>query len=112
MEILALTFLKKFTIARNNLLDLWPVPKQLEFLNVSHNNLTKIGENISNLVNLKVLDLSYNKLTNTSGIGSLCKLQTLNLSNNLLTGLDDITKLHELQELDIQFNTIETVNSL
>ena len=81
-ELQSLAFLKKLTISSNELTELWPVPLQLESLIVSHNKLTSLGDNIPKLVNLKLLDVSFNYIANCNGVQNLTKLQTLNASNN------------------------------
>ena len=81
-ELQFLAFLKKLTVSYNELVDLWPVPLQLETLIISHNKLGSISENVAKLVGLKYLDVSFNRLTNVQGVQALVKLQTFNVSNN------------------------------
>jgi len=111
-ELLQLHYLKKMIISYNNLLEMWPLPLQLEILIVSHNNLKSIGENIAKLLNLKVLDVSYNQILNCNGVQQLTKLQTLNLSNNSIDSLEHCNKLVNLKECYLQHNNISIWNSL
>lgn len=79
----------------------------LTVLNVSHNRITgSIQTEIGKLVNLQVLDASYNQMTGVPAeIGHLSELEMLNLSNNRLTGLPhELGDLKKLKTLDISGN--------
>ncbi len=81
--------------------------KNLEELNVSHNQLTgAIQAEIRHLQNLQVLNASYNAMTGVPAeIGQLSNLQILDLSNNQLTGLPyELGNLHNLKTLNISGN--------
>ncbi len=68
-----------------------------------------IPQEISNLSNLEVLDLSYNRISHIpQEIGQLSKLKKLDLYHNSLTGksLIEISMLNELTVLDIGGNDI------
>lgn len=111
-ELLQLHYLKKLTISYNNLLEMWPLPPQLEVLIVSHNSMKSLGKNIPKLVNLKVLDVSFNQILNCSGIECLTKLQVLNLSNNCIDSLKHVNTLVNLRECNVKHNNISTWSSL
>jgi hypothetical protein len=93
------------------------IPKELgklhslEILYLNKNNLTLTiaNKNLENLLNLEVLDLSWNAIEGEipSFITKLTKLKFLNLSNNILEGTipDDMNKLTLLQTLDLSYNT-------
>jgi len=79
----------------------------LEVLDVSHNNLTgAIQSQIGQLINLKVLNASDNKMTGVPAeIGQLQKLEVLDLSNNQLTGLpNELGNLQNLKVLNLSGN--------
>ena len=79
----------------------------LESLDISHNNLTgAIPAEIRFLKNLRVLDLSDNKMTGLPAeLGQLSKLETLDVSNNSLTGLPlELGKLTQLKILNLSGN--------
>ena len=61
----------------------------LEYLDISVNNLTEIPSSIVNLTNLKSLIINTNKLTFFPNIFELEKLETLDLSQNEITTIPD-----------------------
>ena len=63
------------------------------------------------LVNLTILDLSYNKLTELSAcFGDLQKLTSLTLSNNeLQTAPKEIAELRGLEILDLSHNSLQSL---
>jgi len=84
--------------------------KNLEKLRISGlvfaTTLSKIPTTIGLLTNLKVLDLSNNRIESLpEEIGNLTKLSKLDLKNNQLTSLPNkISKLRNIKELDISAN--------
>ena len=70
----------------------FPMIEFLNLANQTYNNITgligRIPARWSNLIDLKLLDLSYNRLTNNipAELGSLPSLQILNVSDNMLGG--------------------------
>lgn len=69
--------------------------EKLHFVNFSNTNLSSFDfDDIHNLKQLDVLDLSHNNLTEIhfpSGVGSFPRLKTLNLIGNQLTEIDFVT---------------------
>lgn len=85
---------------------------------IDHNLLdgSLIGE-IRQMSKLKVLDVSYNKMTGMPAeIGQLSSLETLNYSNNSITGLpNELSKLKDnLKEFNLSGNPLSQaqINSL
>ncbi|CAL6063484.1 Conserved_hypothetical protein [Hexamita inflata] len=106
--------------------------KKLNILNVSWNkvdlehirnvtSLTKLSmrycslkniDQITSLVNLKDLDLSFYQDLDLNPLRKLKCLTTLYLHNCGLTNIDQITQLINLEVLDIAYNQLLTINSL
>lgn len=82
VELKDLAFLKKLNLSKNELGEIWSLPRTLEALNVSHNNLTSIGESISEILNLKTLDVSHNNITDCTAINTLINMQIFKASYN------------------------------
>lgn len=62
-ELKKLPFLKKLSIANNQISQMWHLPTTLEFLNISHNHLQALEPSICyEMQTLKVLDVSNNQL--------------------------------------------------
>ena len=79
----------------------------LKILDLSNNKLTgAIPAEIGNLKNLKELYLGNNQMTGVPAeVGQLDKLEILDLSNNKLTGLpNELANLKNLKVLDLRGN--------
>lgn len=76
-------------------------------------SLKSIPESISQLTNLKYLDLSFNELTAfPDWISQYINLQTLNISLNELTAVPDwIGQLTNLQYLNLDINQLTVVQN-
>jgi hypothetical protein len=77
-----------------------------EKIEMAYNNITKIPDRIRDFVNLKILDLSGNKIDNIKILSSNTKLEVLKMSNNLISNFDGLVSLKNLTELDLSFNHI------
>ncbi|CAH0550021.1 unnamed protein product [Brassicogethes aeneus] len=79
-------------------------------LNLSHNNLIFVPDQLVKLQNLNTLHLYDNNLTTLpSGIGNLWKLRVFSASNNRLVTLPGSIKNWRLQSLDVVNNNFEPV---
>jgi Leucine-rich repeat (LRR) protein len=68
-ELKRLTFLKKLSIANNQIDKMWALPTTLEFLNISQNLLQQFEPQLlESLSCLKILDASRNQLDNLDGV--------------------------------------------
>jgi Leucine-rich repeat (LRR) protein len=88
-----------------NILDI----RYLKSLNLSHNRLNEIPEDISRLSRLINLDISYNFLTNIPrSIVEMASLEELNVSFNYLVMLQDLSihLLTSLRNFDVSHNRI------
>ncbi|KAH8854706.1 Centriolin [Schistosoma japonicum] len=84
-------------------------PVQVYAVNLSNKNNDYKFETIENLEQfreLKLLNLSFNRICKISGISTLYNLTVLNISNNCLTSLDGIQSLSNLLVLKANKNQI------
>ncbi len=82
--------------------------KSINWLTPRGKNLTKICD-LSDLINLKHLDLCYNNIISINGCGDLPKLKNLKLTNNKiksLKGLDEFKGCPKLSQIDLSKNKI------
>ncbi|CAL6094306.1 Conserved_hypothetical protein [Hexamita inflata] len=86
---------------------------QLTELNLGQNLLTDDSlEFIGNMKNLKILDLSLNKLENVDKLKTLTNLKSLDLNQNFIKTIDGLETLIELENLDISYNQVTQINQL
>lgn len=111
-----LTNLKTFYCGRNNLTTLPNAHhlKELQILDISHNNFAVFPPEISELTNLKTLDCSHNHLSLLPNeIGSLINLQNFWCQHNqILTLPFGMGSMKSLITLDAAHNKIQLVSSL
>jgi uncharacterized repeat protein (TIGR01451 family) len=85
----------------------------LEFLELSYNQLAGIPASLGNLSNLQTLAIRYSQMGGNipASLGSLTSLQTLLLSGNQLTGSipPELGTLENLQKLDLGVNQLTTI---
>ncbi|KAK4472894.1 hypothetical protein MN116_004102 [Schistosoma mekongi] len=84
-------------------------PVRVYAVNLSNKNNDYKFETIENLEQfreLKLLNLSFNRICRISGLSTLCHLTVLNISNNCLTSLDGIQSLSNLLVLKANENQI------
>lgn len=109
-DISNLQTLKKLEIDFNNLEEttLKPLPIGLVRLSLSHNHFCSISASvIVGLVNLSELDLSFNRLTTTEGLGACAQLNILILDNNVIVELsEDLASLTALRRISLKNNKI------
>jgi len=68
-ELKQLQFLKKLNLSNNQISELYPLPHNLEALNISHNLLKRLNPDVTGLLkNLTTLDVSSNGLESLDGI--------------------------------------------
>lgn len=116
--------LKSLSVACNNLERIEPGAFQeshlLTSLNLANNNLhisyQESGIALKTLPNLRVLDLSENRLDEEMAavlLQNLTSVEYLNLSGNLMKRLDEniLSNLYHLKELDLQRNIVFEIDN-
>lgn len=72
-------------------------------------------ENLDNLSELSILNLSFNRIEKVEGLGSLTKLNTFNITHNLLGSIESLAGLIEcpsIANLDLSHNEIDSGEDL
>ena len=83
----------------------------LQELDLSYNDIDSV-EKLGNLSNLISLQIQNNQIKKISGLKHLDKLLSLNLSYNQIESLDGLKNLFQLQELQLQHNRISDVSTI
>ncbi|KAI4459695.1 nischarin related [Holotrichia oblita] len=108
--------LKEAIFTHNNLKEIDNSLQYVPWLNTLDlsNNLIEDGSPLSSLMNLKYLNLSFNKLTKVPLFsGYICRrLQVLVIHNNFIDNIEDIYKLVNLQDLNLMDNYLVDHDSL
>ncbi|KAK2182546.1 hypothetical protein NP493_349g02002 [Ridgeia piscesae] len=83
----------------------------LEYINMSHNQLTSLPESFGLLIHLHTIIVNNNRLTSLpNSFMRLMKLKKLDVSHNALRSLpDDLGKMESLSKLNIQSNKLKTL---
>lgn len=88
------------------------LPKGLHMLNLSKNKISTI-EGLRELTRLRVLDLSYNRITRIGhGLSNCTLIKELYLAGNKISDVEGLHRLLKLTVLDLSFNKITTMKSL
>ena len=84
----------------------------LRVLNLCHNELNEIHEDIGQLVMLENLDLAHNKLMELPpAFGCLSKLSNFNVSHNMLESIPhEISFMRELSCLELSHNNLVEIS--
>lgn len=83
----------------------------LEYLNAGNLNLKSISA-LSKLINLRVLYLPQNSISDVRPLKSLTKLQVLSLKGNQIASISSLSGLTDLQKLYLSENKLASVSSL
>lgn len=87
--------------------------KKLKNLRIDCNQLLKIETpEISQCVQLTVLDISYNMLDSLAALNYLPNLEEVNASGNRLRSVSDLSKCKRLGEIDLSGNRITDLSGL
>ena len=86
-------------------------PESIQFLNLSNQKLLSVLQ-FPNLVNLRTLILSYNKIQEITGLECYANLVHLDLSHNEILRVTNLSKLPRLEILDISHNDIQLTSDI
>ncbi|CAD6209938.1 unnamed protein product [Miscanthus lutarioriparius] len=88
------------------------LPKGLHSLDLSRNKIAII-EGLRELTRLRVLNLSYNRISRIGhGLSSCTAIRELYLAGNKISDVEGLHRLLKLAVLDVSFNKITTAKSL
>ena len=85
---------------------------KLKIEGLNTNNINLLLDKLYKFTNLKILDLSYNQITEIKGLDYLVNLQKLNLHNNQITEIKGLNNLINLQELVLDSNKITEIKAI
>mmetsp|Transcript_11324 Transcript_11324/g.26067 ORF Transcript_11324/g.26067 Transcript_11324/m.26067 type:complete len:389 (-) Transcript_11324:111-1277(-) len=90
----------------------WGVHKYLQELNLRGNKISEVGLGLVSNMELRVLDLAENQISDLSNHLDNLGLRALSLAENSIRSLEGVAKLPKLQVLDIQNNQVESLSPL
>eukprot|EP00249_Psilotum_nudum_P021144 c27992_g2_i1 orf=452-3127(-) len=106
--------LKTLNLSANCIVRIIPgaLPKNLHSLDLSRNRIAVI-EGLRELTRLRVLNLSYNRISRIGhGLANCTLIKELYLTGNKLSGVEGLHRLLKLCVLDLSFNRLTTSKSL
>ncbi|KAB1199260.1 hypothetical protein CJ030_MR0G025556 [Morella rubra] len=106
--------LRSVNLSNNFIVNITPgsLPKGLQTLNLSRNRIHTI-EGLRELTRLRVLDLSYNRLSKIRhGLSNCTLIKELYLAGNKISDVEGLHRLLKLTVLDLSFNKITTIKAL
>ncbi|KAG5612652.1 hypothetical protein H5410_023933 [Solanum commersonii] len=106
--------LRSVNLSGNFIVQITPgsLPKGLHILNLSRNKIHTI-EGLRELTRLRVLDLSYNRISRIGqGLSNCTLIKELYLAGNKISDIEGLHRLLKLTVLDLSFNKITTTKAL
>ncbi|KAL3340097.1 hypothetical protein AABB24_028619 [Solanum stoloniferum] len=106
--------LRSVNLSGNFIVQITPgsLPKGLHVLNLSRNKIHTI-EGLRELTRLRVLDLSYNRISRIGqGLSNCTLIKELYLAGNKISDIEGLHRLLKLTVLDLSFNKITTTKAL
>lgn len=106
--------LRSVNLSSNYIVHIHPgsLPKGLYELNLSRNKINVI-EGLRELTQLRMLDLSYNRISRIGqGLSNCTLIKELYLSGNKISHVEGLHRLVKLTVLDLSFNKITTSKAL
>lgn len=84
--------------------------RNLKYLDLSNNNLIRIDNGLSDLADLRELNLSFNRIEKIEGLNHLSKLTHLSLSENRIGQIRNLDDLKRLKIFNIAYNRIDSLD--
>ncbi|KAK3157443.1 hypothetical protein QOZ80_2AG0122380 [Eleusine coracana subsp. coracana] len=106
--------LRSVNLSSNFIVHISPgsLPKGLHSLDLSRNKITSI-EGLRELTKLRVLNLSYNRISRIGhGLSNCTAIRELYLAGNKISDVEGLHRLLKLAVLDLSFNKITTAKAL
>ncbi|KAE8656276.1 hypothetical protein F3Y22_tig00117005pilonHSYRG00306 [Hibiscus syriacus] len=106
--------LRSVNLSNNFITHITPgsLPKGIHILNLSRNKISTI-EGLRELTRLRVVDLSYNRISRIGhGLSNCTLIKELYLAGNKLSDMEGLHRLLKLTVLDLSFNKITTTKAL
>lgn len=108
------TSLRSVNLSGNLIVHVTPgsLPKGLHTLNLSKNKITTT-DGLRELTRLRVLDLSYNRISRIGqGLSNCTLIKELYIAGNKISDVEGLHRLLKLTVLDLSFNKITTTKAL
>ncbi|CAJ1971765.1 unnamed protein product [Sphenostylis stenocarpa] len=109
-----LSNLRSVNLSNNFIVHISPgfLPKGIQTLNLSRNKISTL-DGLRELTKLRVLDLSYNRISRIGqGLSSCTLVKELYLVGNKISDAEGLHRLLKLTVLDLSFNKITTTKAL
>ncbi|KAK7385312.1 hypothetical protein VNO78_31028 [Psophocarpus tetragonolobus] len=109
-----LSNLRSVNLSNNFIVHILPgfLPKGIQTLNLSKNKINTI-DGLRELNKLRILDLSYNRISRIGqGLSSCTLIKELYLMGNKISDVEGLHRLSKLTILDLSFNNISTTKAL
>lgn len=106
--------LRSINLSNNFIVQIAPgsLPKGLNTLNLSRNKINTI-DGLRELTRLRVLDLSYNRISRIGhGLSNCTLIKELYLAGNKISDVEGLHRLFKLTVLDLSFNKVSTTKAL
>lgn len=81
--------------------------KKIKSISLQDNEITLVNQDLSCLVNLEIIDLSYNQVSAVRTLGELPSLTTLKLNKNKISSLVKFPDFPALENLSLSFNNLK-----
>ncbi|KAL0909086.1 hypothetical protein M5K25_023613 [Dendrobium thyrsiflorum] len=105
--------LRSVSLSGNSIAHISPgcLPKHIHSLDLSGNKISTI-EGLRDLTRLRVLNLSYNRISRIGhGLSNCTVIKELNLAGNKISDVEGLHRLLKLTALDLSFNKITTTKA-